>query len=485
MPEYDVIFIAPPFRQGNETMWKQFDYFFPPYGMAQIAAYVREKSYSVHLIDCITACPDLNDFPRYFRENYTEKGIRARFYGITAVTPIINHALMIGQWVRESDPAATIILGGPHPTHMAGELIHHPAIDAIVMGEGELTFLELLEKQEWKNIHGLLFKTRGEDGQFSLVRNPEREQIADLDTIPLPAYDLVDVNAYKAPGYSHRGVPSMSVVTSRGCTGRCSFCSKVFHKVSMRSPGHIMEELRLLYHQYGIRQIIFYDDTFTISRERIIRLCERIREELPGLVWTCFARVDTVDAELLKSMKTAGCEHVMYGVENFDTNVLQMIRKNISVDQVFSAVRATQAAGIECRVSLMIGNPGETKDTIKYNMKMIRKLKPDYLQVLIFHPLPGAPLYQEWREEGRITAERWEDFNFTRPVSEHPNLTPKQIRSYYLRMYAAFYLHPRFIFNELLKLNRKAQWSRIYWGGRALLSFFFKNLRLLMKGGKP
>lgn len=484
MHKYDAIFIAPPFKQGNETMWKQFDYFFPPYGLAQIAAFIRKSGYKPFIIDCIVDCPNLLDFREYFTREFVQKGVTADYFGITAVTPIINYALHIAAIVKEYYPESRVVLGGPHPTHLATEVITNDAIDLIVIGEGELTFRDLLDGKPWNEINGLVYKEKNEDGIQNIVQTPEREQIRDLDIIPVPAYDLLNVSVYKAPGYSHRSVPSMSIVTSRGCVGKCLFCSKVFNEVGFRSPASIMEEIRLLYHTYDIRQIIFYDDTFTLDRMRIITLCNMMLSEQLKITWTCFARVDTVDEELLVLMKKAGCEHIMYGVENFNQEVLKAINKQISVDEVFHAVKITQKAGIECRISCMIGNPGESKATIRENIRMIRKLKPDYLQVLIFHPLPGAPIFKSMRKNNKILAQQWEEYNFTKPISIHETLTLKQIRWYYIYMYASFYFSPRFILRELLKLNRKEQWSKIYWGARALLSFFAKNIVAYVSGGK-
>jgi anaerobic magnesium-protoporphyrin IX monomethyl ester cyclase len=480
LQNYDAIFIAPPFQHGNETMWKQFDYFFPPYGIAHIAAYIREFNYNSIILDCLVECPDLNDFDEYFKNNYVNK-VDSIFFAITAVSPIIDYAVFIAGIVKKYFPKAIIVLGGPHATHEYKELIGNEDIDIIVVGEGEITFKEILDRKDLSEIKGIVYKGKSNNGKISIFVNPARPRIKNLDILPVPAYDLLNIKAYKAPKYSNQNIPSMSVVTGRGCVGNCTFCSKIFHEVYLMSPERVLEELTLLYEQYDIRQIIFYDDTFTINKVRVQKICNLIVEKKLDIRWTCFARVDCIDEDTLVHMKKAGCEHIMYGVENFDSEVLKNVHKNINEKQIFNAVNLTRKVGITCRVSLMIGNPGETKKTIWYNIKMINKLKPDYLQVLIFHPLPGAPIYNYFKENKLITAEKWSEFNFTKPIFIHENLSQKEIKKYYILMYVCFYLHPRFIGKQIKNIFIAKERKKLFWGLKAFMLFIIKNFLLLFK----
>ena len=247
------------------------------------------------------------------------------------------------------------------------------------------------------------------------------------------------------------------------------------------SAERVLAEIEHLYNNYGVRQIIFYDDTFTIDVKRVKEICALITERKIDIRWTCFARVDCVDYETLVAMKNAGCEHIMYGVENFNEEVLKKVNKKINIEQVFQAVRLTKKAGITCRVSLMIGNPGETKAIIKQNMRMIHKLRPDYLQVLIFHPLPGAPLYDHFKNNNLITATNWSEFNFTKPLFIHETLSQKTIRNYYILMYLNFYLSPWFILSQLRKIFIKNERKRLIWGLKAFVTFVYKNMLLTAK----
>jgi len=479
MQHYDAIFIAPPFQHGNETMWKQFDYFFPPYGLIHIASYIQQYNYKSLVIDCLVECPDLKDFDSYFKNNYVGK-IESKTFGITAVTPIIDHAIYISHLVKQYYPNAKVILGGPHPTHMHEELILEKDIDIVVRGEGEITFREILDDLPWAEINGITYKTI-EHNNIHINITDERKRIRDLDSLPIPAYDLVDIEAYKAPKYSNQNIPSMSVVTSRGCIGNCAFCSKIFNKLFFMSPERVMKEIKLLYDKYDIRQIIFYDDNFTGNKKRVQEICQQIIEQNIEIQWTCFARADCVDYETLSIMKKAGCEHIMYGVENFNQDILQRINKHLKPQQIFDAFEATRKAGIPSRASMMIGNPGETKAIIRENIKMLKKLKPNYLQVLIFHPLPGAPLYNELKQQNRIIANKWDEYNFTKPIFLHENLSQKEIRKYYILMYVKFYLSFWFILSQVKNLFIKEERRRVFWGLKAFFSFIIKNLMLINK----
>ncbi|MGI6410238.1 MAG: B12-binding domain-containing radical SAM protein [Bacteroidales bacterium] len=478
MEKYDVIFIAPPFHNGKETLWKQFDYFFPPYGLAHIAAYIRLFGFNSKIIDCLVDCPDINNFENYFYEQIFVKNITCKFFGITAVTPNIDHAITISEIIKKFYPESVIILGGPHATHEYREIINIKSIDIIVLGEGEITLKEIIEGQNLAQIKGIVFKNKK---NLEIIKTAKRERIKDLDILPIPAYDLLKVEKYKAPKYSNNNIPSMSIVTSRGCNGNCTFCSKIFKHPYLMSAERVLYEIEFLYFKYGIKQIIFYDDNFTIDKNRVKKICESLINKKIKIKWTCFARVDTVNKEILSLMKKAGCEHIMYGVENFNKKVIELINKNIKTEDIFNAVSMTKEVGIKCRVSLMIGNPGESKKTIWENIKMINKLNPDYLQILIFHPLPGAPIYNYYKKNHLITAKSWEEYNFTKPIFLHETLSQKQIKKYYILMYLFFYLHPKFLIKQIINLFKKQERNNIIWGLKAFISFILKNFILIIK----
>lgn len=465
----DCLFISPSiFYEDKENIWKEINSNFPPPGLAYLAGYVRAKGCSVKVIDCNIEAPSVESFRPFFEANYVRKFDSIKVIGLTAMTCTIKKAYKIAQICKEYYPDSLIVFGGVHATFVTDEVIDNSLVDVVVIGEGELTLGEILEGKKMEEIKGIVFKGPGNQ----IIATPPRERITDLDSLPMPAYDLFPVLSYKPAKGSYKKLPAMNMMTSRGCPGRCTFCSKTLGaRLVFKSAGKIFEEIKYLVKNYGIRQILFYDDTFTVYRDNVIKLCDLMLENHLNLYWTCFARVDYVDSEMLSKMKKAGCHQIMYGVENIDSAVLSNLNKNINLDRVINAVEWTKKSGIECRLAFMVGSPGDSEEIIKKNITFVNKLNPDLLIINVTTPFPGTAMFSWAKEKNLILTYDWDDYTLAKPVMKLENLDSGQIQNLYKLMYKSFYFRPSFMLKKLLTIRTLEDIKILLGGLKALLSF--------------
>jgi radical SAM superfamily enzyme YgiQ (UPF0313 family) len=288
----------------------------------------------------------------------------------------------------------------------------------------------------------------------------------------MPAYDLLPISSYRPAKGAYKRLPAMSILTSRGCPGRCTFCSKVLgSRIVFKSAKGIYEEIQYLIKSYKIKEILFYDDTFTVNRKNIIELCDMLIKDKVDISWTCFARVDFIDYEMLVRMKQAGCHQIMYGVENVDEGVLKNINKKINLPQVINAVKWTKKAKIECRLAFMVGNPGDTKEIVNENIEFVNKLNPDLAIFNITTPFPGTEMFNWAKERNLIITYNWDDYTLAKPVMRLENLTEIEIKELYLLMYRSFYMRPIYILRKLLKIRSTQDILTLLSGMMAVTSF--------------
>jgi radical SAM superfamily enzyme YgiQ (UPF0313 family) len=229
-------------------------------------------------------------------------------------------------------------------------------------------------------------------------------------------------------------------------------------KIRRKSLEQVMDEILFLQTRFHIREISFYDDTFTYDKNFIVRLCERIIRDGVDLSWSCFSRVDFVDREVLKLMKAAGCHQLMYGLESADESILRELNKNQTIDSFTNAVRVTKESNIDVRVAFMIGNPGETMESIDKTIDYVTRLSPDMMVVNITTPYPGTALYRWAKEQGCLLTEDWSQYELSNVIIEIPGLPPKVIEKRYRSIYRKFYLRPSYMLGRLRKTRTITQW---------------------------
>jgi len=334
------------------------------------------------------------------------KSERPEILGISQFTHNRFESLKLAALAKKTDPACFVVFGGPHATHRAREILSgNRAVDAVVLGEGEETFLEIAahlaaKKRRLEGIRGIALRRGGD-----IMLTPPREPLVDLDKLPLPAahYD----NAIAADPRRQLEF----IITSRGCPAACRFCSspRFWGKsLRFRSPESIVDEIRFIRDKYGLLYFSIRDDTFTVDRERVIAFCRLLIQEKIYILWNCQSRVNAVDTEMLLMMKRAGCECVQFGVESGSRSVLKKLGKNISPEQVKAAALAVRQAGINLSIYLITGVPNETEEDLKATLRLIEEIKPGDGQVSPLAYYPGTALLEQAVVSGAVKGDIFE-----------------------------------------------------------------------------
>lgn len=469
----DCLLIAPPrFYRKSKNIWLGVESNFPHLGLADIAGYLRLRGHSVRILDCLIESPSVQTFRKYFKKEYVSKYSLIKYIGFTAMTVEIKKAFKIAEICKEYFPNAIIVFGGVHATFMPEEVINKEYIDIVVIGEGEITLEEIVRGEEVENINGIVYKNYS-NKDYKIIYNKPRERIKNLDILPMPAFDLLPIHKYKPAKGSYKQLPAMSMLTSRGCPGKCTFCSKPLgNKLIYKSAKTIFKEVKYLIDNYGIREFQFYDDNFTSIRKNVIDFCKLIINNQIKISWCCFSRVDYVKPKMLKWMKYAGCHQIMYGIETIDKKVLNNINKKINTKHVINAVNWTKQAGIDIRLAFMVGNPGDTKESIIRNIAFVNKLNPDILIVNITTPYPGTEMFKWAKEENLILSYNWDDYDFSKQIMRLENLSEKEIKKLYNLMYKKFYLRFQFFLKKLSKIQTILDFKILLEGFYSLLLFF-------------
>jgi len=287
-----------------------------------------------------------------------------------------------------------------------------------------------------------------------------RPFISNLDSLPFPAFHLLPITKYRPHPPHGRQLPSIPIVTSRGCPYRCIYCSKsVFGgKYRASSPTYIADEIEYLMDKFNVREITFYDDVFTLNKKRVIAICEELERRRIEIPWTCETRVNLVNEELVEKMKKAGCYMIAYGVESGTQEILDNLKKDITLEQATRAFELTHKIGIQTIAYFMIGSPGETAETIEETIKFAKKLDPDFVQFSITTPFPGTELCDLAVKEG-MASKDWDDYIYAGlRLSNYPafvtsTLNKEDLKKWDIRAYRSFYLRFHYLFKRMKKIR--------------------------------
>jgi radical SAM superfamily enzyme YgiQ (UPF0313 family) len=419
----------------------------PPLGLAWIAAVLEQDRHDVSVLDA--------QAERLYLERISSRLDSLGSFdlvGISATTPLIANALEIARITRAKCPQAHIVLGGVHPTILPEEVLREPAVDVVVRGEGENTMRDLAAKKPLAEVQGISYRER-----HAIHHAPDQPLITDLNNLPLPAYHLLPMNRYHAALGASKRRPAISMLATRGCPGRCTFCYRIFGpRLRVRSGRKVAEEVKYLQENFGIREICFYDDTFTVAKTQVYAFCRAIEEMGIDLTWVCFSRVDTVDEALLRCMKKAGCHQILYGVESASPEILHNIGKRADLGRIEQAIRLTKRLGIDVRISLMFGNPGETEQTMRETLQYAIRLGPDVAMFNIATPFPGTEMFRWAEQNGYLLTKNWEEYDLAHPVMDLPTVSAERVEEFYRKAYRKFFLRPSYLIKRVSRLTGPA-----------------------------
>jgi radical SAM superfamily enzyme YgiQ (UPF0313 family) len=425
---------------------------FPPLNLLTLGGMLSKINIDVKIIDQQTLGVSKERLIALVRD------YRPDAVGITSMTYEISSAFEDADSLKENFPDLPIVLGGSHATSLPERTLRdNPHVDVAVIGEGERVgealFGALGRKDSITSIAGIAYRNGD-----SIIVNPRPAAIENLDTLPFPNYDQIDINdyRYRQKGWENRRF--MNMVTSRGCPFPCTFCAHaVFgRQVRKHSAEYIVRHMTMLYERYGVRGIGIMDDTFTIDKKRVLDVCDLLGRNKMDLIWFCFASVTTVDEEMLVAMRRAGCVKISYGVESGNREIQRKIRKNLDFDVVKHVFELTKSSGIESLAFFMIGSPGETTATIAESKALARKLNADFINVAVLCPLPGSDIFEEFKE--RLPAD-WSRYQITpfkkQPVLQLGELSVDQMQKEMKKFYRDYYLRPSYILSRIRKIRSK------------------------------
>lgn len=410
---------------------------FIPLGIAYLGAVAEKAGHKVTVIDCQA-------------EKLTPEAFRGRIektpsdlIGVTATTLLYKSAMRLITIAKEVQPQAVTVLGGSHGTFWdENALKEYPGLDIVVRREGEQTLLDLAEKLESRaSLSGVLGITH-RDGEKA-IRNADRPFIQDLDSLPFPAHHLLPLESLK-----HNGKIIFPLVSSRGCVYWCDFCSTVrmFGRgYRMRSPQNVVDEMQLIHDKYGVDQVTFYDDAFSVDRDRVVKICQELDSRKLKLKWDCGTRVDMVDRELLNIMHGAGCFAVWLGVESGSEAILGAMNKKIKIEQTKLAYKTAHQIGLMTIANVVLGFPGETEQTARETINLVKQLNPDDVGFYIATPYPGTPMYEQVIKNGWLRINDFDKFDTAGPTFETPTLSMEKLVELRAKAYQDFYLRPRYV----------------------------------------
>ena len=466
-----VMLVNPRFRLPIDTRTT------PHLGLAYLAAVSERRGDQVQVFDADVEDESITEAVRRFQPHVV---------GITANTPQVKQAWRTAQAIK-SVRNVPVVLGGPHPSVLPEESAEQPGVDIVVRGEGEEIWLELCDVLDravqatsdfdarqlrdaqahlLDNVLGITFKTL--DGE--LRHHPDHPPVSDLDSLPWPAYHFFKMERYtnlQPATDAIEGARSFSILTSRGCPYRCTYCSQSImpQRWRARTPENVLAEWRHLVEELGAQEIGVLDDSANIRMDRLMKLSDLLIEHRLNHVPWIFVngiRANLASRELLARMKEAGLKRTAFGVESGDPDILKSIDKRLDLDTIRQAFRNARAVGLETIGFFIIGLPGETEETMERTIRFACELDPLIANFSMMTPYPGTKVYEIVKEKGRFLVQDWEDYVFFEGKArfEMGEMTAELVERKWREAYRRFYLRPRRILRTLTRKDFWKNWRR-------------------------
>lgn len=464
-----IAFITPPYsieeRYGTKTKTKKG--FLPPLGLASIATVLQEAGHTVKIYD----------LPVYDYTLEDVRGLMKTFepdvIAFSAITPTIDKAYMLADLLRKDLPSAVFVFGGLHPSLFPVETLKHPSVDVVVFGEAEYTFRELadaLEKgKNLKGLKGVVYK----DKSRKIISNPPRPLIEDISELPIPSRKFFDMDKYIPLPNQYKALPVTNMMTARGCPyAKCTFCFEagdlkpMFRRTTIAKA---IEEIRMLVDDYGIKEISFWDDVFLMGSFWIKDFCAALKKEKLDIYWSCYGYANYLTYDLLKMAKEAGCWNIFYGIEAGNQEVLDLIKKGLTKDQIRKVVKWTNDVGIETRGSFILGLPGETPERAMETIDFAVELDLDYAQFTLNTPFPGTEMWKTGDMYG-VLNKKFDQYSVHNPVYLPKGYkNAEELEKMRKIAYRKFYLRPSFAWKHIKRIRNIDDIKKYASGAKFLL----------------
>ncbi len=471
-----ILLVNPPARRFVRLQQPSF-----PLGLGYIAAMLRQEGHDVDIYDAEWGLTSQYEQPAikypltYMAQHWqiyfdalrnpthevwqeVERVFRERnpqVLGITCRALDLPSAQMLARIAKNINPHIVVVFGGAAATTCTDLILQDIHVDFVVREEGEITMAALVKTfqhsaPDWHTIQGLSFRKADR-----IVHNPPRALIEDISALPYPARDRL-LYTERLPKQMY-DMMNGELVTSRGCPYNCTFCANQSvwgaRKIRLRNAHDVVAEIVSQKETYHTQTFIFWDDLFTSNRARTIEICQLLLEKQLHVSWVCLIRVDTIDLALLTLMKRAGCIEVQVGVESGSDRILKKMQKGITVRQIREAATLINQVGLSWRAFMLLGIPGETKEEMDASMRLIFELKPTVIELSVFAPYPGSPLYHELQEQGRLNQQEWLHADYLNLDYSYAGTMPSEE----FRALASKYLLQTDIYNNMV--SRKAKYA--------------------------
>lgn len=429
---------------------------YPPLGLLCLASSLRQVKIDVQILDCVVEKLGFSLTLERIRE------INPNIVGISVLTSMRYSAFELAKQIKRAMSNMTIVVGGSHATALHRQVLERvPEVDVVVRGEGEITFRDFILADDKRTVKGISY--RDEEGR--IIINEDREEIQDLDSLGFPAYDLVPMDKYFKFAGAYRitkRFPSAHILTARGCMAKCIFCttSMFWKKIRFHSPEHTVRNIKYLVNNYGVKDLMVFDDTFPISFRWLERFNHLYQQNNFDISYRCFSRASSITEQSISLLKKTGCYYILFGIESGSSKILDSLKKYITVDQIKRAVALTKSKRISPGGFFMVGFPNETIDDIAATIDLAKKLKLSEFHFASAQLLPGS----EMTDNAKLNDDIW--FN----LPQTKNLTGFS--------FSPMYKNELFTERQLQVLTQYANYQTLKSSFLIRLIFKIKNQRI-------
>jgi radical SAM superfamily enzyme YgiQ (UPF0313 family) len=443
-------------KAGRRTVRQHYN---PPLGIMSLASFLRDRvdGIEIKLIDMLPQGLSARQAVAQALE------FEPDILGISAMSYEANELAELAKESKARQPALPVVAGGPHPTTSAPRVMQDHNIDYIVRGEGELTFLEMLPRllagdDDMSGVSGICFRKNGET-----VLTPERAETVDMDSLSLPAYDLMDLSVYwELPRFGttfvHKQYATLS--TSRACPYHCTYCHRIFGShYRAQSPEIVLRDLETLAREHGVKEVLFVDDCFNLDRKRVAAICDGIRER--GLKFSISfpngIRGDLMEDETLEKLKAAGTYRITYAIETASPRIQKFVKKNVKLDKLKDVIEKTDGLDIMVDGFFMVGFPGETREEVKMTFDYALSSKLHSANFWFVTPFKGTELYDQAMKMGYSLPDQADGLHYFDPSTDLSEVSADELKKMVQRTFLRFYLNPWRLWRILKLFPNKMQ----------------------------